>query len=334
MKWIKDNFIYAGMIRMPIDDIFHYAIYVSDNEIIQFGEPPRLEYKIPDTDVRISITTLKSLKERFSYIEGAVFDENELNSRLDSEETVKLARSLVGTGGYSFLFNNCEHFVYRCIFGKPYSSQTEALRKRFRDIPVLDVYIAKIPDKIDYSPLYPGERDEEISLVTNETVKMEKYYAWVLLKIAIERSLGYDFNSLSFTKLEGGKWICDKCEFSISHSSGALAVAVSKKPVGIDIEGADRITNQAISKRILTNGEYEVFSSLPEEQKNEYLIRAWTAKEAYYKYNSSGVFSPSSIEVNSSVLHTDFIFTSDIPLYLSVVSEDIGKIRIFNDFKM
>ncbi len=334
MIWIKDYLPLAGMIRMPVGGVYHYAVYISDDEIIQFGEPPRLDKKIPDNDVRVCVTTLSRLLRDAEYIEGAMLDTDELPSRLPEEETIKRARSLVGKGGYSFLFNNCEHFAYNCVFGKPFSSQTEELRRRFLDIPVADVYIARQPENIDISPIYPKARYDEICNVSNDSVKTEKYYAWKLLRLAIERSLGYDFESLNFNKADNGKWICDRCEFSISHSSGFVAVAVSKKPIGVDIEKIEALNNENLPKRVLSIEEYNYFSSLPQDKANEYFIKMWTQKEAFYKYSSEKTFAPKDIIIPDNLLYSIKLEYGAIHYYLSVVSEDIKAVRIFKDIKL
>ena len=334
MVWIKNYFPYAGFIRIPIGEIYHYAIYVSDEEIIQFGEPPSSSNKIPDKDIRVCVTTLNSLLRISEYVEGAKFDENEFKNRLAPDETVSRARSLIGSGGYSFIFNNCEHFAYLCVFGKPYSSQTEALRDKFLNITVVDAYIAKIPENVEFAPIYPTERYLEICNTQNQRVKIERYYAWKLLKIAIERSLGYDFNSLIFQKTDNGKWICDRCYFSITHSSGVVSVAVSKKPIGIDIEKVVELSNKNLPERILSAKEYNIFSSLSDCEANDYFIKKWTNKEAYFKYSSDKVFSPKKIIVDNDLLFEARLKYEDDIFYLSVVNRDIDRLRLFKEIKL
>lgn len=334
MVWIEKYFPYAGLIRIPIGEIYHYAVYISDDEIIQFGEPPALDKKIPDSAVKVCVTTLNRLLTEHKYIEGARLDEDEFKNRLDINDTISRARASIGSGGYSFLFNNCEHFANYCVFGKHFSSQAEELRKRFLDIPICDIYIAEIPENQEYSPIYPTERYNEISAVSNMQVKAEKYYAWRLLEIAIERSLGYDFSSLKFEKLPSGKWVSDRCQFSISHSNGLVAVAVSKKPVGIDIEKIEKINNEALPKRILSEYEYNHFSALMDTEKIEYLIKMWTIKEANFKYSPDAPFSPKNTIVNDEILYCERLTFKASHYYLSVVSEDIKNIKIFKGIKL
>ena len=82
-----------------------------------------------------------------------------------------------------------------------------------------------------------------------------------------------------------------KGEFSVSHCGKYVAVAVSKTPVGIDIEQI-RDVNLKITKRICSEKEnLYIFGKIPDEEDflkkdRETLVRffeIWTFKEAYYK---------------------------------------------------
>jgi hypothetical protein len=46
-----------------------------------------------------------------------------------TDEIVAHARSLVGTGRYDLLFNNCEHIVYKCRTGEPHSMQVKTVAR-------------------------------------------------------------------------------------------------------------------------------------------------------------------------------------------------------------
>ena len=55
----------------------------------------------------------------------------------------------------------------------------------------------------------------------------------------MERSLGIKIKDLNITKTEHGRYVTDKIDFSLSHSKEALAVAISRASVGVDIEQID-----------------------------------------------------------------------------------------------
>lgn len=66
-------------------------------------------------------------------------------------------------------------------------------------------------------------------------------------------------------------------QFSISHTTGAVACAISKHPCGIDIESVQRSVNCRIAKRFYTKREiaYATDSTL--------FLEVWTRKEALIK---------------------------------------------------
>lgn len=161
---------------------------------------------------------------------------------------------------------------------------------------MLNVYISRIPESVDFSEIYPRQRCDEINSVTNPTVKKEKYFAWHILGVALRDSFGYGIADLNFSKLDSGKWICDRCCFSISHSDCAVAIAVSDEAVGIDIQSERHINCEPLASRILTLEEKDHFCSLPEFEKSDFVLKLWTAKEAIYKAYGSGVFSPKQIK--------------------------------------
>ncbi len=89
---------------------------------------------------------------------------------------------------------------------------------------------------------------------------------------------------------------CREGEFiSISHSRKSIAVAISKKPIGIDIEEIDR-KQYSLHKRFTTPNEQLWI----EGSNNKQLISAiiWSAKEAIYKLaNIEGLLFESEIEI-------------------------------------
>ena len=133
------------------------------------------------------------------------------------------------------------------------------------------VYYAQTSVDTAERELYPRERTEEINGCKNESVKREKYYAWRLLEYAIKDVFSLDFNNLQFTKLPSGQWICDGCRFSISHSSGRVAVAVSDSDVGVDIEAVHDI-DERIANKALTDAEFSHYKRLKDGSREEYLL--------------------------------------------------------------
>ncbi len=155
---------------------------------------------------------------------------------------------------------------------------------------MIAVYVADTPEKCDTVGIYPDERREYIEKVTHPQLKNQKISSWKLLARAVRESFGYSLNELNFSLDENGKWTCDKLHFSLAHTDGKVAVAVSDKPVGVDIESFSafeiRRTKQ-LSRKILCGEETALNSSE--------LLALWTQKESIFKCVGGKAFSPNAI---------------------------------------
>ncbi len=157
------------------------------------------------------------------------------------------------------------------------------------------VYYSALNETNIEDELYPKERMDEIKQCRSEKVRLEKYQVWHLLEYAMNDALNLDIDNCKFTKLPIGKWICDKCKFSLTHTNGLVAVAVGDADIGIDAE-LKRTLHTGIEKKILTARELVKFASLPDTQKNKYLIEKWCAKEAIFKSREQRALMPTLIE--------------------------------------
>ena len=131
MKWAPGTFRRADMIRIRLGAIYHYGIFVSEDEVIQFGYPPLPEYtkkNSPPTVCAVDIDTFCCGR----IAERAEFDRAERRKRFDDEKIVEVARSRIGEGGYNIIHNNCEHFVNECVLGIKKSEQEEEIRRKWR----------------------------------------------------------------------------------------------------------------------------------------------------------------------------------------------------------
>ena len=184
-----------------------------------------------------------------------------------------------------------------------------------------DVYLASVPKARTYTELYPKERNDELEAVTNEAVKAEKYFVWRLLEFALRNSIGKRIEDISFTKLECGKWVCNDIFFSLSHSRSVLAIAISDTEVGIDIQSMNAPIASGFAERILTEDEISEYTCLPQNDKNPYLMKAWSIKESIFKAYGKASFSPSKISINESECYTEFIDINDEKFCLSLVGK-------------
>ena len=132
MKWTPGEFEKGDIIRIKTGSFYHYGIFVSEDEVIQFGYPPLPEYKDkndPPVVCPVSIDVFCAGR----IAEHAVLDRKEKKRAKSAEEAVSAARSRLGEGGYNILHNNCEHFVNECVFGVHYCEQEEKVRKMWRE---------------------------------------------------------------------------------------------------------------------------------------------------------------------------------------------------------
>lgn len=193
---------------------------------------------------------------------------------------------------------------------------------------VLDVYVAPIPQNVRIEKVYPEARYEEIRSCASEKVRIQKYLVWKLLESAIANSFGLDFNSLDFKKDKSGKWSCGKVEFSLSHSANAVAVAVSDKEVGVDIELVRNIPCEKLAQKILTPNERTVFGTLDKSERDGYILEKWTRKESLYK--RSGICAFSQADVDGQAFLTQNIEIQSEKYVLSVCAQSVENFRLIN----
>lgn len=324
MKWWPGELSAGDLIRVALGSIYHYGIFVSEDEVIQFGPPP-INLQTLNID---SISVCTTTAEEFScgtIIEVAQLDRLEKRKRRSPADTVAYARSKLGQTGYDILRNNCEHFAYDCVFGKGYCSQTEDARKRWRDRPILNVYIAPIPDSLPDFHISCNARVDELRHTKNASLKKAKTYDWAVLIYALTRSFNCDPEKLHFKKNLFGKWSCENYYFSLSHTDDTVAVAVSNGPVGIDLENEEDFLRKydgrldAMAKRICNDTDYTA---------SEDFLPLWLKKESYFKAYGHGRFSPQKIEPDPE--KTILFRMRSLPqLYASVCGEKIDAIRFF-----
>ena len=131
MKWLSVEPTYGSMIRVQAGSIHHYGVFVTPDEVIQFGLAPVLRPHQKDADVTVLSTDLVGFLNGGDW-ETAVFTPEEAATHPTPAEAVSTARSRMGERGYHILYNNCEHFAYECVTGKKQSDQVESVREMFQ----------------------------------------------------------------------------------------------------------------------------------------------------------------------------------------------------------
>lgn len=187
---------------------------------------------------------------------------------------------------------------------------------------VLAVYVSKIPERVVFNKVIPEERNREVEKNRNSAVKKEKYWAWKLLEAGIEHSLGIKFSDVEFEKDENGKWTCPDCYFSITHSSGVVAVAISDKPVGIDIENASRFfAKYEKQKSVVTLLKYMLAEGESGKTAKD-ALDFWVKKESAFKMQSEKLFSPQKINTNDYNFKTFELDFSEEQFYMALCTEN------------
>ncbi len=330
MKWLMKDPVRGDMIRVELGGIYHFGIYVSDDEVIQFGLAPSRRSLLKDSDVEVLSTDIYGFLAG-GFLEVCEFDRHERKKNRTPDEVVAYARSKMGMRGYSIIYNNCEHFANECVTGKSVSNQADSVRAFVRSLPVVDVYLAKLPERGIEEALSCELRQAEIESVSNETLKREKYYVWKLFGYAMERSFGIKIADLKFTREVSGRYSTDRGEFSFSHSKNVLAVAVSRNAVGVDIEPMDTKYTDGMARRIMNDSEYSAFETLQESEKQGCFVKIWTAKEALFKASHNEAFHPSEINTESGGFCSYEKTIDGVKFALSVATNTPEKIRFFEN---
>lgn len=327
MKWSFDEPYFGAPVRVKLGEIYHYGIYVSEDEIIQFGLPP-VNFKFVQSDVKV-LTSDEAVFTAGGFLEVGFLDKKEAKKARSFTDVVNFARSKIGVDGYDILHNNCEHFCYECLFNEAKSTQIDAVKDAFKNRPYVYVYLSTFPFDTDKS-IYPKERKKEIDAVTNLKVKEEKFYVWKLLEKILCDKKDLPIKKVKFSK-QNAKWVADGFNFSLTHSKNVLAVAVAKNPVGVDIEFLDDERFFYLKDKILTDSEISEYSALPDCDKADYLARLWTVKESIFKMKNGDVFKPSLIESNVNTFISKKYIVNDKPFYLSISCKD-AKISLIDTF--
>ena len=212
MKWEPVQCRAGDMIRIRLGSLYHYGIFVSEDEVIQFGLPPTAENRAKEGEPSVLATDI-DVFACGCIVETAVLDRSESKRRLPAEETVSRARAAIGKGGYNIIHNNCEHFVNECVFGEARCLQAEDVRRRWLSRPICDVYIAVIPENVSGVGIFPERRKSDIDNISSPEERNAARFLW-------KRQLM-------------GKWVCDSFSFSLSERDGLAAVAVSNADVSL-----------------------------------------------------------------------------------------------------
>ena len=129
--WVCKCPSYGDHIRVNRGLYYHHGIYKSDYEVYSFQSPTGAETS-PETAIVLKTTLIDFLKN--GYLEVREYSDEELKAKRSGEEICKYAEEHLGEGNYNLIYNNCEHFANRCVFGKSSSNQVDDAMKILRGL--------------------------------------------------------------------------------------------------------------------------------------------------------------------------------------------------------
>lgn len=131
MKWVYRECQYGDIIRVKLGSVYHYGIFVSEDEVIAFGLPPTAENLKHQQDIKVLATDI-DVFSCGNMVEAAQLTLKEKLRRYNPDKTVSAARARIGEGGYNLIHNNCEHFVNEVVFGEKISEQELEVRRKWQ----------------------------------------------------------------------------------------------------------------------------------------------------------------------------------------------------------
>ena len=109
------------------NNVYHYGIYLGNDEVIEYGSAKDF-LNTNKEEVKVQISSMDSFLDGKNVL-VAKLSLVEKMKRNSVNKTIELANSRLGEAKYDPIENNCEHFVFECVFNKHYSSQVEAFKK-------------------------------------------------------------------------------------------------------------------------------------------------------------------------------------------------------------
>ena len=77
--------------------------------------------------------------------------------------------------------------------------------------------------------------------------------------------------------------------FTITPTKTTVFCAISDTEIGIDAEDLSRKVSPTLAEKVLSPAEYQQYQAVPEEDRNEALLRFWVLKEAEAKCSGLGL---------------------------------------------
>ncbi len=196
-----------------------------------------------------------------------------------------------------------------------------------------EVYLMKLfePSSDLYMKILDFVGEEKISKIDNikrNKNQLQTLTAEALLRVILCTYFGFTNENIVFERDTNGKpYLKNKSvHFNISHSESLVAVAVSDRDVGVDLEKI-REVNPKLTDRYFTENEKKYINVKSPDWQTRF-FEVWTKKEAILKMSGLGLRVKLN-ELETEDCTTVKTFNLD-GFVLSVCSED-QNIRINND---
>ncbi len=150
---------------------------------------------------------------------------------------------------------------------------------------MIKIYIADVSNlniDEDVSKYLPDSRIEKIKKLQKEQDKKLSYGASLLIDKFV---LNGDKNAY-FLHSDGKPYTSNDVNFSVSHSGDYVAIAVSDKEVGIDIQKCNKRNFHRLAKFVFHENEVNLLNCA--DDKLETFFELWTKKEAFLKLIGTG----------------------------------------------
>lgn len=203
------------------------------------------------------------------------------------------------------------------------------MRNAEKNRPVMDIYIARLPEELPERHFFCEEREKEIRETSNPALRRSRSFDWEILLYAAKCAFGLQEEEIRFFKSPSGKWCCEQFFFSLSHTQSAAAVGISDAAIGIDIE------NLAARRRLYDSDasfaerlRRKICASEKELADNEKsVLQLWILKESIYKCYG-GQFDPAAIETDRYCAEV-FSCPAEPGLPFAVCGEGLKEARFF-----
>ena len=125
-KWTVREIRPGDIIRVYTGRYYHFGIYAGDDTVIHFAGP--------DSHTLTDASKAKIRRDSLDHfamgknLEVRDYSIGEIIRKRSPKKVIEEANSRVGNAGYDIIYNNCEHFVNKCVFGIAYSAQIDEMR--------------------------------------------------------------------------------------------------------------------------------------------------------------------------------------------------------------